>query len=134
MNKNHNIYKNRYWVAANITEYHIISRLIFLRIIIPKFMKIRQLFHTKNLCKNIKKLTCLKWGMYGIFCYNCRVASLSIHSTQLHQESSYRFWNRNDNYNMPSQKIKNVKDSYAWNGHTDIPLLIIELLRFSRGT
>ena len=26
--------------AANITEYHIISKLIFLRIIIPKFMMI----------------------------------------------------------------------------------------------
>ena len=27
-----------YRVAANITDYHIISKLIFLRIIIPKFM------------------------------------------------------------------------------------------------
>ena len=47
-----NIYKYR--VAANITEYHIISKLIFLRIIIPKFMKIRQLVHVKNVCKNVK--------------------------------------------------------------------------------
>ena len=39
---------DKYRVAANITEYHIISKLIFLRIIIKKFMKIRQLFHVKN--------------------------------------------------------------------------------------
>ena len=37
-----------YRIAANITEYHIISKLIFLRIIIPKFMKTRQLFRLKN--------------------------------------------------------------------------------------
>ena len=36
---------DRYRVAANITKYHIISKLIFLRIIIQKFMMIRQLFH-----------------------------------------------------------------------------------------
>ena len=35
---------DKYRVAANIIEYHIISKLIFLRIIIPKFMMIRQLF------------------------------------------------------------------------------------------
>ena len=40
---------DKYRVAANITEYHIISKLIFLRIIIPKFMMIRQLFHVKNI-------------------------------------------------------------------------------------
>ena len=39
---------NKYRVAANITEYHIISKLIFLRIIILKFMNIRQSFHVKN--------------------------------------------------------------------------------------
>ncbi len=33
---------DKYRLAANITEYHIISKLIFLRIILPKFMKIRQ--------------------------------------------------------------------------------------------
>ncbi len=41
--------KNRvYWqyrVAANITEYHSISKLIFLRLIIQKFMKKRRFFH-----------------------------------------------------------------------------------------
>ena len=45
---------NKYRVAANITEYHIISELIFLRIIIPKFIMIMQLFHVKNVCKNVK--------------------------------------------------------------------------------
>ncbi len=38
---------DKYRVAANITEYHIVSKLIFLIIIIPKFMKIRQLLHVK---------------------------------------------------------------------------------------
>ncbi len=41
-------------MAANITEYHIYTKLIFLRIIILKFMMIRQLFHIKSLCKNVK--------------------------------------------------------------------------------
>ena len=35
-------------VASNIMEYHITSKLIFLLIIIPKFMMIRQLFYVKN--------------------------------------------------------------------------------------
>ena len=34
-----NIDKHR--VAANITEYHIVSKFIFLKIIIPEFIKIR---------------------------------------------------------------------------------------------
>ena len=34
-------------VAANITKYYIILKFIFLRIIIPKFMKIKQLLHVK---------------------------------------------------------------------------------------
>ena len=38
---------DKYRLAANIAEYHIISKLIFQRIIIPKFMMIRQLFHEK---------------------------------------------------------------------------------------
>ncbi len=41
-------------VAANITEYHIISKLIFPKNIIQKFMEKRQLFHVKNVCKNVK--------------------------------------------------------------------------------
>ncbi len=44
---------DKYRVALNIIEYHIISKLIFQRILIPKFM-IRQLFHVKNVCKNVK--------------------------------------------------------------------------------
>ena len=39
---------DKYVVAANITEYHIKSKIIFLRSIIPKFMKIKQLFNVKN--------------------------------------------------------------------------------------
>ncbi len=35
------------------TEYHIL-KLIFLRIIIQKFMMIGQLFHVKNVFKNVK--------------------------------------------------------------------------------
>ncbi len=43
---------DNYRVSANIKEYHIISKLIFLRIITPKLMRIRQLFHVKNICKS----------------------------------------------------------------------------------
>ncbi len=43
---------DKYRVAGKITEYHIISKLIFLKIII---LKIRKLFHVKNVCKNVKK-------------------------------------------------------------------------------
>ena len=42
---------DKYGVGTNITDYHIISKLILLRIIIPKYLKIRQLFHVKNVCK-----------------------------------------------------------------------------------
>ena len=42
------------YIAANITEYQIISKLIFLRIIIKKFMKVRQQFRVNNVYKNIK--------------------------------------------------------------------------------
>ena len=45
-----NIYKYR--VTANITEYYNISKLIFLRIIITKFIKKRQLFNEKNYVKS----------------------------------------------------------------------------------
>ncbi len=40
----------KYRVAANITKYHIISKLIFLGIIIPKFMMIRPLYNVKYVC------------------------------------------------------------------------------------
>ncbi len=39
---------DKYRVAANITEYYIISKLLILRIIIPKFIKKRKLFHVKT--------------------------------------------------------------------------------------
>ncbi len=38
----------KYRVDANVTEYHIISKIISKRIIIPKFMIMRQLFHLKK--------------------------------------------------------------------------------------
>ncbi len=40
--------------ATKSTEYNIISKSIFLRIIIRKFMKIRELFHVKRMqkCQN----------------------------------------------------------------------------------
>ncbi len=38
----------KYRVAANITEYHIISKLSFLRIIIPKFTGKRAIFSCKK--------------------------------------------------------------------------------------
>ena len=40
---------DKYRVAANIIEFQIISKSIFLKIIIPKFMKIWQLFILKML-------------------------------------------------------------------------------------
>ena len=39
---------DKYRVAAIITEYHNISKIIFLTIIIQKFTEIMQLFHVKN--------------------------------------------------------------------------------------
>ena len=42
---------NKYRVAAIVTEFNIISKLIFLRIIFKKFMIKRQFFHVKNVCK-----------------------------------------------------------------------------------
>ncbi len=45
---------DKYREAANITEYHIVSKLIFLKIIIRKCIKIRQLFHKRYACKNFK--------------------------------------------------------------------------------
>ena len=55
---------DKYRVVANIIEYHIIVKLIFLRIIIPKFMNLRQLFlHEKNVCKTEKIFTVLPPGI-----------------------------------------------------------------------
>ena len=44
---------DKYRAAANIADYHIKSKLIFLRIIIPKFMKIKHFFHI-CVCQNVK--------------------------------------------------------------------------------
>ncbi len=40
---------DKYRLAANITEYHIISKIILQKIIISKFMMIRQWFHVKKI-------------------------------------------------------------------------------------
>ena len=50
-------------VDANNTEYHIVSKSIFLKIIISKFMMINLFFHVEMYVKNV----CLKWtyGLYG---------------------------------------------------------------------
>ncbi len=53
---------DNYRTAATITEYHIISKLIFRRLIIPKFMKIRQLFYVKKYIYKCQKSTCLNWS------------------------------------------------------------------------
>ena len=45
----------KYILAANITEYHIISKLILHRSNISKFMMTRQLFHVKNFKLKEKK-------------------------------------------------------------------------------
>ena len=46
---------DKFRVDANITEYHIISKIIFRRIIITKFMIIRQLFHVKIYFRKYKE-------------------------------------------------------------------------------
>ncbi len=40
---------DKYNLATNITKYHILSKLILQRIIIPKFIMIRRLISCKNL-------------------------------------------------------------------------------------
>ncbi len=59
---------DKYRVATNITEYHIISKLIFLRLITPKFMKKRRLFHVKMYVK-MSKINMFRWT-YGLFGHN----------------------------------------------------------------
>ena len=54
---------DKYRIPAIITEYHIISKLIFLRIVIPKFMKMRQLFHEKMFVK-ISKINMFKMEVW----------------------------------------------------------------------
>ena len=53
---------DKYRLAANITEYHILSKLILQRIIIPKFMMIRQLFHVKIVQLKEKELI-VNWSI-----------------------------------------------------------------------
>ena len=63
---------DNYRLLVNITEYHIISKSIFLTIIIPKSMEIRQLFfHVKNVCKNVNNQHVL--NTYRLFDHNYQV-------------------------------------------------------------
>ena len=91
---------DKFRVAANITEYHSISKLIFLRIINAKFMKIRQIFHVNN----VKKSTCLKWT-YGLFGNNYQIATLS--TLYLTVSRTYRFESDFDMTKLINQKDKN---------------------------
>ena len=76
-----------YRVAANITEYPIKSKLICLRIIIPKFMIIRQLFYVKNVCKNS---IMFKMGVQT-FLYTIIELLSFLHFIQMYQKSPYEF-------------------------------------------
>ena len=71
LNKSHHQMNiDKYKEAANITEYNIILKLIFLRIIIQKFMKIRQLFHVQMDAK-ISKINMFKidvWTLRSLYC------------------------------------------------------------------
>ena len=75
-------YIDKYRVAANITEYHIISKLIFRRINTPK------LFHVKNICENVKNQH-VQNGRTD-FCVTVIELLRFLHFTKLYQESSYR--------------------------------------------
>ncbi len=55
---------DKYRFAANITECHIISKIIFLRIIVLKFMKMRQLFHVKNVVYEMSKINMFEMDVW----------------------------------------------------------------------
>ncbi len=60
---------DKYAELANITEYHIISKLIFFRIIISKFKNMRQIFHAKDVKINMfRKDVWTFWSQLSI-CY-----------------------------------------------------------------
>ena len=52
-------------VAANIREFHIISKVIFLKIIISKFVMIRQLLRTDLSAKGIIPISVKSIGQFG---------------------------------------------------------------------
>ncbi len=62
-------------VDANIKEYYIISKLIFLKIIITKCMKKKQLFHVKINQSKKPKVVMLKMDILT-FCNDYRVILL----------------------------------------------------------
>ncbi len=65
---------------ANIIEYDIKSKLIFLRIIILKFIMIRKLFHVKNVCKNVKNQHVLNGLTANLYTTVSRIIILSLKS------------------------------------------------------
>ncbi len=98
--KNNNIHKtkfkksddqkniDKYRVATNITEYQIISKLIFLRIIISKFMRIRQELHVKSKWKKINMFKMDVWFLVTII-----ELLHTLHCTWMYYESSFRILN-----------------------------------------
>ena len=90
---------DKHGVAANITEFHIISKLIFVTIIIPKFMMLNNYFmykmHVK--CKKSTWLNERKDFLVTVM----KFLRFFLHITQLYRESSYWVWNQLDNYIMP---------------------------------
>ena len=72
-------------------------------------MCIKQLFHVKNLCKISKDINVLNWT-YELF-------------GQMTELSFY----------MPKIMNKKYQNRDVESGYTDLPVLIIELFRFSQG-
>ena len=83
----HQTNNEKYRVDADFTENHIIIKLIYLRIIILKFMMIRQLFHAIMYVK-MSKLTCLMFTEFLsqlTSCYTFQILPnyMSNHHTEL---------------------------------------------------
>ncbi len=121
---------DKYREAANITEFHCITISIFLRIIIPKFIMISQLFYINIIRQYCKNSTCLKWT-HELFGYNYRVDkhftlfSLTVSGIIKTSMKSITI------SNMPkSMNFKKSQKIFVYNGHTDFLVLIIELLCF----
>ncbi len=81
-------------LAANITEYDIISKLILLRIIIPKFMKIRQLFH-------VKKINMFKVDVWTFFLDRNNPSKFEIYLPKLTKQPNF--------YEMKTIILVNIK-------------------------
>ncbi len=75
----------KYRVAANI----IISKSIFFRIIIPKFMMIRQLFYVQNVCKNVKNQHLKKRCTDCLFTIRESYASYILHNCIMNHHTEF---------------------------------------------